>query len=170
MPVAFALMPMNVINCDLDVCFRGCRVVVNDRKISWDDFIVCLDDLIVVVGRVRRAVLSVDVFLLFVCVWCLFPPPVSRAPFLFAMISQVSPDDGFEEIVGVSDTFIPSANVWVGEYPYLDKVGMFLFLTSYGWRELLFLKEVFCDDHGVMYELDAYSGGLTRAQQQQQQQ
>ena len=35
---------------------------------------------------------------------------------------QVSPDERFEEIVGVSDTFVPAANVWVGEYPYLDKV------------------------------------------------
>lgn len=35
---------------------------------------------------------------------------------------QVSPDQSFEEILGVSDTFIPAANVWVGEYPYLDKV------------------------------------------------
>lgn len=35
---------------------------------------------------------------------------------------QVSPDERFDEILGVSDTFIPAANVWVGEYPYLDKV------------------------------------------------
>ena len=35
---------------------------------------------------------------------------------------QVSPDERFDEILGVSDTYIPAANVWVGEYPYLDKV------------------------------------------------
>lgn len=34
----------------------------------------------------------------------------------------MSPDEGFEEIIGVSDTFVPGINVWVGEYPYLDKV------------------------------------------------
>lgn len=37
------------------------------------------------------------------------------------LCSQVSPDENFEEIVGVSDTFVPAANVWVGEYPYLEK-------------------------------------------------
>lgn len=42
---------------------------------------------------------------------------------LFCFRGQVSPDERFEEILGVSDTFIPAANVWVGEYPYLDKVG-----------------------------------------------
>lgn len=38
----------------------------------------------------------------------------------FAVL-QVSPDGNFKEIVGVSDTFVPAANVWVGEYPYLEK-------------------------------------------------
>ncbi|CAN0211163.1 unnamed protein product [Ascophyllum nodosum] len=42
----------------------------------------------------------------------------------------VSPDERFEEIVGVSDTFVPAANVWVGEYPYLDKVIMRQLLAS----------------------------------------
>lgn len=41
---------------------------------------------------------------------------------------QVSPDERFDEILGVSDTYIPAANVWVGEYPYLDKVSV---LSSY---------------------------------------
>ncbi|CAM9656726.1 unnamed protein product [Pylaiella littoralis] len=42
----------------------------------------------------------------------------------------VSPDERFDEILGVSDTFIPAANVWVGEYPYLDKVVMRRLLAS----------------------------------------
>lgn len=42
---------------------------------------------------------------------------------LFCVVApQVSPDERFDEILGVSDTYIPAANVWVGEYPYLDKV------------------------------------------------
>ena len=36
-------------------------------------------------------------------------------------VLQVSPDENFEDIVGVTDTFVPAANVWVGEYPYLEK-------------------------------------------------
>ncbi|CAN0602655.1 unnamed protein product, partial [Ectocarpus sp. 12 AP-2014] len=44
-------------------------------------------------------------------------------PGMAAEAVLVSPDERFEEILGVSDTFIPAANVWVGEYPYLDKVG-----------------------------------------------
>ncbi|CAM9991895.1 unnamed protein product, partial [Choristocarpus tenellus] len=36
----------------------------------------------------------------------------------------VSPDKDFENITGVSDTFVPAAGVWVGEYPFLDKVWM----------------------------------------------
>lgn len=38
------------------------------------------------------------------------------------LVPQVSPDERFDEILGVSDTYIPAASVWVGEYPYLDKV------------------------------------------------
>ena len=40
---------------------------------------------------------------------------------LCCVVLQVSPDEDFKEIVGVSDTFVPAANVWVGEYPYLEK-------------------------------------------------
>ncbi|CAM9924511.1 unnamed protein product, partial [Discosporangium mesarthrocarpum] len=36
----------------------------------------------------------------------------------------VSLHEDFEIIAGVSDTFIPAADVWVGDYPFLDKVNM----------------------------------------------
>ncbi|CAB1108973.1 unnamed protein product [Ectocarpus sp. CCAP 1310/34] len=51
-------------------------------------------------------------------------------PGMAAEAVLVSPDERFEEILGVSDTFIPAANVWVGEYPYLDKVVMRRLLAS----------------------------------------
>ncbi|CBN75357.1 conserved unknown protein [Ectocarpus siliculosus] len=51
-------------------------------------------------------------------------------PGMAAEAILVSPDERFEEILGVSDTFIPAANVWVGEYPYLDKVVMRRLLAS----------------------------------------
>lgn len=48
----------------------------------------------------------------------------------------MSPDERFEEIIGVSDTFVPAANVWVGEYPYLDKVRQW-FISSKGSRKYI---------------------------------
>lgn len=48
---------------------------------------------------------------------------------------QVSPDEKFEEIVGVSDTFVPAANVWVGEYPYLEKASETCAEESWGTQE-----------------------------------
>lgn len=50
------------------------------------------------------------------------PPPDSKCLLPLFLLFQVSPDEAFEEILGVSDTFIPDANIWVGEYPYVDKV------------------------------------------------
>ncbi len=34
----------------------------------------------------------------------------------------------FRDILGVSDAYVPAANVWVGSFPYVNKVGQ---LDSY---------------------------------------
>ncbi|GAB5029566.1 Hypothetical protein NocV09_00101810 [Nannochloropsis oceanica] len=36
----------------------------------------------------------------------------------------------FEELLGVSDLFVPAAGAWVGEYPYIDKVPFKAFLGN----------------------------------------
>jgi len=42
----------------------------------------------------------------------------------------LSETPGFEELLGVSDLFVPAAGAWVGEYPYVDKVPFKAFLGN----------------------------------------
>jgi hypothetical protein len=42
----------------------------------------------------------------------------------------LSETPGFEELLGVSDLFVPAAGAWVGEYPYIDKVPFKAFLAN----------------------------------------
>ncbi len=42
----------------------------------------------------------------------------------------LSETPGFEELLGVSDIFVPACGAWVGDYPYLDKVKFKDFLAS----------------------------------------
>jgi hypothetical protein len=44
------------------------------------------------------------------------------------LVLSESPD--FEELLGVSDMFVPACGAWVGDYPYLDKMQFKAFLAS----------------------------------------
>lgn len=47
----------------------------------------------------------------------------------------LSETPGFEELLGVSDIFVPACGAWVGDYPYLDKVQFKEYLGSKLRRE-----------------------------------
>jgi hypothetical protein len=49
------------------------------------------------------------------------------------LVLSETPD--FEELIGVSDIFVPACGAWVGEYPYIDKVPFKAFLANKLRRE-----------------------------------
>lgn len=68
------------------------------------------------------------------------------------LVLSESPD--FDELMGVSDVFVPDCGAWVGEYPYIDKVPFKAFLASRarrrgGMGEEMEGNEGFWEEEGV---------------------
>ncbi len=53
---------------------------------------------------------------------------------IIIQVLVISNDRDFEDILGVSDAYVPDANLWIGSYPYINKVGQ---LDSYQTLKLV---------------------------------